>query len=145
MHQWLSADSLLYDNMQNCPHEAELSHPTLFLRYQSSGQGVGQRLNWWCQGAVVGDQPWAGAVCTISKDTRQSRFPCWKTLMGTECSLPHKAPPNQIICLWFFPKSGSGPPSGVKSAPTSLICNPTLKFKILWTATNNQSNNITFH
>lgn len=92
-----------------------------FLRYQSSGQVVEQSLNWLCQGAVVVDQPWAGAQCAISKDTRQSRFPCWKALMGTECSLPHRVHPNQIICLWFFPKSGSGPPLGVKNAPNSQL------------------------
>lgn len=92
-----------------------------FLRQQSSGQVTEQSLSWLCQGAVLVDQSWAGA---ISKDTRQSRFPCWKALTGTECSLPHKVHPNQIICLWFFPKSGSEPPSGVKNAPKLINLQP---------------------
>lgn len=95
-----------------------------FPRHQSSAQVAEQSLNWLCQGAVVVDQPWAGAWCAISRDTRQSRFPCWTAHMGTECSLPHKVHPSQIICLWVFPKSGSGPPSGVKNAPKLINLQP---------------------
>lgn len=109
-----------------------------FLRYQSAGLVVEQSLNWLHQGAVVVDQPWAGTWWAISKDTRQSRLPCWKTFTGTRCSLSHKVHPNQIICLWFFPKSCFGPPSGVKNAPNSLIYNHLVKFRILWTATISQ-------
>lgn len=66
-------------------------------------------------------------------------------------SLAKTAHPHQIIWPLLFQILNSGQNLELdhcqewKTLPSSLMYNPTFKFKILWTATNDQPDNITLH